>query len=388
MNKPLFYWTFIGQALLSFLLWENRTEGYTVLMKYNTVKQDEIHTDRQPHLDLLKALSIVCMILCHTVMRLAAHRPGYSTETGYLFGDAVLGCYVGVAHAFMLAMGIGFIFSKKTTPLYLLKRGISIYILGYLFNIFRFGVYALLDYAVKVDYSPDLFHAVFFQDIFQFAGLAMMLTALLMKLKFNEMGILIVGIVLSCIGSVVPDIQTGNAFWDIVIGNFVTSTNVPSHFTFLNWFIFVAVGMIFGKIIRQLKDEDLFYKRLLVGSCIIMTVFILTTAKYGMFFLNRLHRYYAVSILEAVGYLSIDFFLLSLFFFVTRRFETGRLGACITMSRNLTQMYLVHWCMLCFLEYIVCYLLKYILPYPVIYLTGICLIAGSYYISKGWKINI
>lgn len=357
-------------------------------MKYNTLNREEIHTDRQPHLDLLKALSIVCMILCHTVMRLAAHRPGYSTETGYLFGDAVLGCYVGVAHAFMLAMGIGFIFSKKTTPLYLLKRGISIYILGYLFNIFRFGVYAILDYAVKVDYSPDLFHAVFFQDIFQFAGLAMMMTALLMKLKLNEVGILIVGIVLSCIGSVVPDVQTGNAFLDIVIGNFVTSTNVPSHFTFLNWYIFVAVGMFLGKVLKRLQDEKRFYKRLLWISCIIMSAFVLTTVKYGMFFLNRLHRYYAVSILEAVGYLSIDFFLLSLFYFAMQRFETGKPEICMTMSRNLTQMYLLHWCMLCFLEYIVCYLLKYVLSYPVIYLIGICLIAGSYYVSKRWKIDI
>ena len=321
-------------------------------------------------------------------MRLAAHRPDYITETGYLFGDAVLGCYVGVAHAFMLAMGIGIVFSKKTTPLHLLKRGICIYILGYLFNLFRFGIYAALDYAVKVDYSPDLFHAVFFQDIFQFAGLAMMLTALLMKLKWNEVGILIVGIVLSCIGSFVPDVQTGNEFLDLVIGNFVTATSVPSHFTFLNWYIFVAVGIFFGNVIRQLEDEKRFYKRLLFVSCIIMTAFILSTVKYGMFFLNSLHRYYAVSILEAVGYLSIDLFLLSLFYFVVKHFGMDKLGVCATMSRSLTQMYLLHWCMLCLLEYVVCYLLKFVLPYPIIYLIGVGLIAGSYFMSKKWKISL
>ena len=75
-----------------------------------------VNTNRQYNLDLLKALSIVAMVLCHTVMRLAAHRTGYEKEWGYLFGDAVLGCYVGVAHAFMFAMGVGFVFSKKATP--------------------------------------------------------------------------------------------------------------------------------------------------------------------------------------------------------------------------------------------------------------------------------
>lgn len=359
-----------------------------MLMKYNTLNPEEINTGRQNNLDLLKALSIVCMILCHTVMRLAAHRPDHMTETGYLFGDAVLGCFVGVAHAFMLAMGIGFVFSKKATPAHLLKRGICIYILGYLFNLFRFGIYALLDYAVKVDYSPDLFHAVFFQDIFQFAGLAMLLTALLKKLKFNEVGILIVGALLSLIGSIVPDVQTGNAVLDILIGTFVTSTGVPSHFTFLNWYIFVAVGMFFGKVIRRIQDEKLFYKRLLSVSCIIMTVFILSTVKYGLFFMNRLHRYYAVSILEVIGYLSIDFFLLSLFFFVVKHCGMGKFGVCATMSRNLTHMYLIHWCILGLLEYVVCYLLKLVLSYPVTYLTGISLIAASYFISKNWKISI
>ena len=351
----------------------------------NILNKEEVNTGRQYHLDLLKALSIVSMVLCHTVMRFAAHRQGYETEAGYLLGDAVLGCYVGVAHAFMFAMGVGFIFSRKTTPANLLKRGIYIYILGYIFNLFRFGIYALLDYVIKVDYSPDLFHAIFFQDIFQFAGLAMMLTALLKRLKVNEAGILCVGILLSCIGSILPDIQTGNEILDLITGSFVTATKVPSHFTFLHWYIFVAAGMFFGRIIRRVQNEDAFYKRLIFGSGIIMTAFVVSTVKFGMFFLNRLHRYYAVSLLEAVGYLSIDLFLLSLFYFIVKWFGTGKLKICMSMSENLTKIYVVHWCILGFVEYIICYLGGYVLSYPAIYFAGICNIVISYYISKKWK---
>ena len=200
----------------------------------------EVNTGRLYNLDILKTLSIISMILCHTVMRFAMHRPGYKDEVSYIFGDAILGCFIGVAHAFMFAMGVGFIFSKKSTPVNLLKRGIIVYLMGYVLNLFRFVIYAGLDYIMHYNYSPDLFHAIFFQDIFQFAGLAMMFTALLKKLRANEIVIVSIGVVLSVIGSLIPDVQTGNLALDLILGTFVTASNVPSHFTFFHWYIFVA----------------------------------------------------------------------------------------------------------------------------------------------------
>ena len=38
------------------------------------------------NLDLLKALSIICMILCHAVLQLGLHRTGYSQDIPYIFG--------------------------------------------------------------------------------------------------------------------------------------------------------------------------------------------------------------------------------------------------------------------------------------------------------------
>lgn len=346
-------------------------------------KNKEVNIGRQYHIDMLKAVSIISMILCHTVMKLAAYRPGFKTEAGYLFGDAVLGCYVGVAHAFMFAMGMGFVFSRKNTATDLVKRGLKIYCGGYLFNFFRFGIYDLLRGSGLT--SSAFWNSIYTQDIFQFAGLAMMLTAFFRKMQLSEPAVFLISIVLSVIGGAVSIVTTGNAVLDRVLASFVTVTGVESHFTLFNWYIFVAVGMVFGQIIKQIKNHVKFYRRMLLAAGVIMAVYIVLTVTHGMFFLTRNHRYYSVSILEAAGYLSIDFFLLSAFYFILKKYGTDRFEPFLIMSRNITVIYVIHWVILGFLDYLFGTLLKVVLSYPLIYLIGILLIVVSYYIAIFWN---
>ncbi|MBO7663719.1 MAG: hypothetical protein J6U01_10145 [Clostridia bacterium] len=52
--------------------------------------------ERQYNLDLLKAVAIVCMVLCHPVITFATERVGYESEFWYFFADAVLLLIVSV----------------------------------------------------------------------------------------------------------------------------------------------------------------------------------------------------------------------------------------------------------------------------------------------------
>ena len=67
----------------------------------------ENQTGRQVELDLLKALAIISMILCHCVIQLGLHQLGYEQDVRYWIGDYFFGDYMAVAHAFMFAMGVG-----------------------------------------------------------------------------------------------------------------------------------------------------------------------------------------------------------------------------------------------------------------------------------------
>ena len=80
------------------------------------MKRDEMQPPRLYELDLLKALAIVGMILCHCAIRLGQHWPGFEQDVRYLIGDIVFGDYLAVAHAFMFAMGVTVNYSKKNSP--------------------------------------------------------------------------------------------------------------------------------------------------------------------------------------------------------------------------------------------------------------------------------
>ena len=96
-----------------------------------------MNENRQYNLDLLKALAIICMIFSHPVLVFALYRNGWDSGFLYILGDIILGDYIAVAHAFMLSMGVGMVFSRKNDPASLVKRGIKIFLGGYVLNFFR-----------------------------------------------------------------------------------------------------------------------------------------------------------------------------------------------------------------------------------------------------------
>ena len=86
----------------------------------------ETRTPRRNELELLKALAVVAMIFCHAVIRLGIHHPGYEEEFLFFLGDVILGDYLGVAHAFMFAMGVGLVYTRRNAPTDLMRRGLRL----------------------------------------------------------------------------------------------------------------------------------------------------------------------------------------------------------------------------------------------------------------------
>ena len=368
------------------LLWRksrvNDTGG--LKMTSDLLKPEAQKTSRRYELDLLKALAIISMILCHPVLRLGLHIPGYENDFFYFLGQDIFGNYLGVAHAFMFAMGFGIVFSRKSTPKDLMLRGVKLYLLGYVLNFLRYGMYNLTEAIFTGEFRSDILQALFGMDILQFAGLALIFTGVLKKLKLREFHMLAIAGALSVIGSVIPEIDTGNYAGNWLIGHFVFTNSDACAFVFFNWYVFVAAGMLFGSILRRTEDPDRLYKRLLIISCCVMVVYITLTFIFGMYFLCRDRNYYSLSLLEAAGLLSIDLRLLSAFYFLLKRVPASKLRVFIDMSRNITPIYFIHWCILGFVDSIFCYLLEIVFPWPVIYLIGVVLIILSSWIAKLW----
>ena len=352
---------------------------------FDILKKEEINTERQYNLDLLKALAIIAMIICHPVYRLSFHRVGAEGEFLYQFGSVILGEYLAVAHAFMFAMGVCILYSQKGKPSDLIRRGMRIYVLAYILNFFRYGIYALADGLITGVFREETLYSVFSPDIFQFAGLALVVTGIFRKMKLKETHIFLIGLILSAIVSPLPFADTGNFFKNLLIGHFIMTIDETACFPFCYWYIFVAFGMLFGAVLRRIEDLDRFYGKLLIVSGLVSLVYITASIVFGTKFLSRERMYYAAGTLEAMGLLSIDLFLLSGFHFIVRKTEPSKLSIFIEMSRNVTPIYFIHWCILGFIDSIFGYLLEFSFSYPVMYLIGAGLIVVSFFLARLWR---
>lgn len=351
----------------------------------NFFSKEELNINRQYNLDYLKALAIISMILCHAVMQFGAHTENFANDFAYRFGAHILGTYIAVAHAFMFCMGVGMVYSRKTHPKYLLIRGIKLFLLGYVLNFFRYSIYIIVAGALTDEFRNVFWHTLYIQDILHFAGIAMMLTAFFKKLKLNNLGILIIAVIMSIIGSIVAFSSTGILIADIVLGSFFTTTTTTSCFTLFNWYIFVALGMVFGNIIRRIQNLNKFYKYTMLISGVVMITYIVLTSIWGFYFLTKERFYFAVSTAEALGFLSIDIFIASLFYFISNATKKKPLAIFVAMSKNVNTIYIIHWCIIGFIDCIFCYFHGFVFPHWFSYIIGIVITLISYILAEFWK---
>jgi hypothetical protein len=55
------------------------------------------------------------------------------------------------------------------------------------------------------------------------------------------------------------------------------------------------------------------------------------------------------------------------------------------MSRNVTPIYCIHWCILGGIDSVCSYLLEITFPWPAIYGIGLVLLVLSFYLARLWK---
>lgn len=341
--------------------------------------------ERQYNLDLLKALAIISMVLCHPVLMMGRYRIGYESEFLYLFADAILGGYVVVAHGFMFSMGVGMVYSRKNSPADLVGRGIRLLIMGYVLNYLRYGMYYMAYDIINDVQSANTLWFLIGGDILLFAGLAFIVTGILKKLNLKAIYILGIGLILSMVGTMIAFTCTGNDAADMILGLFYNTGSGKATFNLCSWYIFVAVGILFGKILKETKDKDRLYKGLLIVSGIIMIIYIIGAVVFGPYFLSKQQAFYSASPLDALGLLSIDLFILSLFYFLLKKVDVSRFKLFIEMSKNITSIYCIHWCILGPTEFFCCYVFGIAFGYPFMYIYAIVLLIVSFLLARLYK---
>ena len=279
-----------------------------------------------------------------------------------------------------------------------LKRGAGIFVIGYLLNICRFLIPYLVGYAITGDYEQYidlLLYKVLGNDILTFAGLAMMLMALFIKLKISSVVLVIMGLVMSFAGTQLNGIDVGNPLGNIflgyVIGTEDAAGKVFSDFPILNWMLFPLCGYVFGGILKKVKDKKLFYLTFSLPAIMIAVVYWVygISQEVGMFGEGQ-NCYYHMIFRDALGSLALTVGMIGVYYFVQKILPKKWMDCACRISANITTVYCIHWVLVTVSVNVVIYIARgtqELAPWIVMILGSaisiISIIAANYY--KQWK---
>lgn len=348
------------------------------IINRNFLSDNEINNGRQKEIDLAKAILAFCLALVHCIIECSSDE-SLTSGIPYLF-DSIIGGPFG-APMFMFVMGAGMVFNSKNRPEDYLARGFKLFIAAYIFNICRFLIPYVIGYGITGEYEKymePLMYKVLGNDILTFAGLAMMLIALLLKLKVTNLGLVAVSIGFSVAGTMLVGVDVGvplaNIFLGYLIGTEDAAGMVLSDFPLLNWLIFPACGYVFGSILKRVKDKNSFYLLVSVPALIIAAMYFAFGLHYerGMFGEGQ-NCFYHMIAADALASLALNIGMLGVYHFICKVMPKTAINLSKNISANLTAVYCIHWVLVSFIVNIFIYIVRGTQELP----AGLTLLLGS-----------
>lgn len=303
----------------------------------------KVNVGRQSEFDIAKGLAIFCMAWVHTL-----------EETESLTDDLMPmliekvfgGPFAGPV--FMVAMGIGMAYSTHTTPKQLMRRGVTLLVIGFLLNIFRFSlpsVVGAVGQSEAIDWQDILIWQISV-DILQFAGLAFLYFGLVKQWQWRTPTLIMVALGLSVLGTYLH----GTTVDDMIGRQFLSylwSASEEGFFPFFNWLIFVTFGLVFGQAWQHCADKATFYRYMTpigmtLGLGYILSMFYLDLGMYrdvanAHYYMNTIDATFVC--LFVVGWFGVCDGL-------SRIMPNTLLSWLSGLSQNINQVYCIHWIIL------------------------------------------
>lgn len=231
--------------------------------------KEEVNTGRQVEFDYLKGLFMLFIFLIH------AFQATFSKEGLLVSWIYILATTTGAA-IFIFVMGFGTVYSRNSQPNTLVKNGIQMIIYQYLNNLLYIVSLALPYPFVRASLSTEgeetfrlgMWVYVQYVNIFFITGIIYLVLALFKKLKLPVWGYLVAGIVISIAAPFIYGIHVDIPVLGYILGLLIGEEMYVS-FTPLYFVSYALIGVSAGHCYRHIKDQDLFYKRIL-PVCIII----------------------------------------------------------------------------------------------------------------------
>lgn len=324
---------------------------------------EQVNTSRQWEFDLARAVIIFCLGWVHVFIECTTDE-GLCSGIPYLF-DTIIGGPFG-APMFMFVMGVGMCYTRRNTAKEHFIRGAKLFVLAYILNICRFLIPYLLGYAITSDaeyYIEPLLYKVLGNDIFTFAGLAMMILALFIKLKLSKSMMLVIATAMCAFGTLLNGVDVGNPLGNIFLGYFIGTEDaaemVHSYFPVLNWMLFPAFGYVFGHVFKRVKNKNLFYIVVSTPAIIIAIVYFIygINAEVGMFGEGQ-NCYYHMIFSDVLASLCLTVGMMGVYHFVVKIMPKKLFYVAWSISEYITPVYFIHWIFVSFSVNVLMYIVR------------------------------
>ena len=313
--------------------------------------KEEVNISRQFEFDMAKAVCIIGMVFVHCFEELPMSESLENGTASYIF-LTILNTIFG-AGTFMISMGLGIAYSWKGNADKLIKRGILLFVLGYVLNAARCGILeTVLAFTTKPDLKTYLTTSYFLDDILQFAGMALLFFGLLKKLHFSDLALFITAFAMSTVGSFFRFLDLGsqelNMFLGVLIGTVdPVNPNAFAPFPLSNWFIIVVLGYLYAKALRRCTNIKKYYAISFPVSAVLLVAYMAFAVplKLGIFN-DDMNYYYQLTVPETLVLLTGAVFATGLYHYVSLLFSNPIKKAIEKISVNLNKIYLIHWVIL------------------------------------------
>lgn len=311
----------------------------------NLFSKNKINTNRQIELDIAKAFSTIFMIFIHTIS-IAMLFENTVSDPYYVIVGSILGGPFS-APVFMFCMGIGIIYSRHTQPNTMIKRGIKLFLLGLLVNIFSFIIpHYLAQYLLNSgNILPNFGGLVlFYVDILEFAGLSFVIIGIFKKMNLSNKQLLAVGIILSILGFLLRFSDFGSIPLNILFGYFIGTSYEYTAFPLFSWIIFPIAGYFYGHYFIRTKNKSRFFR--------LWPIFIIISITYFLIYMILIYDslgtfpegyYFYMSPLLVLFCLILIHGDLGFSFWLSKRIPEKLKNIFTLLSKNITGIYVAQW---------------------------------------------
>ncbi len=353
----------------------------------NLFSQKKINTGRQVELDIAKGLSIIFMVFLHTFYVAGAFHSSYNPTFSFIIMKILGRPFAAVI--FMFCMGVGIVYSRHSQWNIMIKRGVKLFLLGILVNVFEFFIPHFVAGALlgKADVFPIAGGLMLFcVDILAFAGLSFILMGILKKLELSNKKLIVIAVVMSIIGTLLRGVDFGIPLVNLFFSYFIGASGGFTAFPLFNWFIIPVAGYIWGQYFIRAKDKNEFFKFWPILLIVALIYFILSSDLGNGILSNNIHEYYFLETIDAIFCILNAHAMIGLCHWIAKYLPDTIIKAFTTLSSNINMIYIAQWFFIPLTIILLAYFAKNMVMHDLLAsIIAICILILSTAVALGYK---